>query len=104
VDRTKLKNLLKFNIAEFKKMHTELRAYEMTLASLKAALGRDYPDFPALADGALTTARQSPVLHETMRKQYDEPLERFLQQVSEAETDEKVEELLLAMPVSKFVN
>ena len=104
MDREKLKDLLRFNIAELKKMHAELRAHEMTITALKLTLEHAYPGFSALADAALTASRQSPSLHEMMQKQYDEPLEKFLQQVSEAQTEEEVEKLLLATPASKFVN
>jgi hypothetical protein len=104
MDRTKAKSLLRIVFSELKKRHTELRAYQMAFAALKESLKHNHPDFPALADGALTVARVSPALHETMRQQYDVPLEKFLEQVSQAETDEEVEKLLLAMPTSKFVN
>ena len=105
MDRTKAKNLIKVVFDQFKKMGTELEAYRLTVAALKEALKRDYPDFPALADGSLAVARVSSSLHEKMQKQFDEPLEKFLEQVSQAETEEEVEKLLLAMPVnSEFVN
>jgi hypothetical protein len=104
MDRTKAKSLLQIVFAKFKELGTELRAYEMTFAALKEALKHDHPDFAALADGSLAAARVSPVLHETMRQQYDQPLETFLGRVSQAETEEEVEKLLLAMPTSKFVN
>ncbi len=104
MDRTKAKSLIQTIISEFKKMGTELAAYEMTFANLKEALKRDYPDFVALADGSLAGARVSPALHETIRQRYDVPLEMFLAQVSQAETEEEVERLLLEMPTNKFVN
>jgi hypothetical protein len=104
MDRTTAKNFLRVVFDQFKKQGTELRAYEMTFAALKEGLKRDYPDFVALADDSLAAARVSPVLHESMRQQYDLPLEKFLERVSQAETEEEVETLLLAMPTSKFVN
>ena len=104
MDRTKAKNLINIVFDHFKKMGTELEVYRTTFAALKEILKPDHPDFPALADDSLAAARISPVLRERMRRQFDEPLEKFLQQVSQAETEEEVEKLLLAMPVSKFVN
>jgi hypothetical protein len=104
MDRTKAKSLIQTITGEFKKMRTELLAYEMTFTALKEALKRDYPDFVALADGSLAGARVSPALHETIRKQFDVPLEMVLAQVSRAETEEEVERLLLEMPTNKFVN
>src|SRR5260370_28472890 len=104
MDKTKAKGLLQTVFAEFKKMGTELEAYRLTFAALKETLKYNHPDFPAVADGALAAATVSPPLHEKMRKQFDEPLEKFLAQVSQAQTEEEVEKLLLAMPASKFVN
>jgi hypothetical protein len=104
MDRTKLKSLLQFTFDHFRKLLSELRAYEIAFAALKATLEQEHPGFSALASGSLVAARQSPALREMIRKQCDEPLEKFLQQVSQAETEEEVEKLLLTMPTNKFVN
>ena len=81
MDKTKAKRLLQITFSEFKKMGTELYAYRMAFAALKETLKRQYPDFPVLADGALAAAKQSAPLHDLVQKQFDEPLERFLEQV-----------------------
>ena len=97
MDQTKAKKLLQIVFDKFKKQGIELQAYRITFVTLKEALKHDHPDFVALADDSLAAARISPVLHKTMRQQYDEPLERLLERVSQAETEEEVERLLLAM-------
>jgi hypothetical protein len=104
MNREKAKKLLHIIFDQFKKQGTELLAYQLTMMSLKEALKHDYPDFVTLADGALAASRVSSALRETVRQQFDVPLETFLEQVSQAETEEEIERLLLEMPTSTFVN
>lgn len=81
-----------------KGLESELRAYEMTFAALKLALEPSYPGFSKLADDGLAAARQSPILAERMRKQYDELLEKCLPQGTEVLSPEEVLKLL-CMPL-----
>lgn len=104
MDKNSYIKLIKSNFEQFRKMLAEIRAYEMTFTALKIALEPNYPGYSKLADEGLAASRESSVLADLIRKQLDEPLEMFLQQVSEAATQEEVEKLLPLMPVSKLVN
>jgi hypothetical protein len=104
MNRTAAKDLLETTFSKFKEMGAELLAYQMAFAVLKKALEHDYPGFAALSDESLAAARRSPALQEMLRQRFDEPLGRFLQQVSQAESEEEVEKLLRAMPASRFEN
>jgi hypothetical protein len=104
VNREKAKNMLKIVFGELRKQGAELLTYQATFMVLKAALKDTHPDFAPLADAALTRARVSPAVLENVRRLFDEPLEKFLQQVSQAETEEEVEKLLLDMPTNNWVN
>ena len=104
MDRTKAKEFLRFIFSEFKKLNSELRTYETTFAILKTSLEPQHPGFAKLSDDSLAAVRASSALHDAMRKQYDEPLEEFLERVSQAGTEEEVEKLLLSTPVRKSVN
>ena len=96
--------LLRLVFRQFRKMRAELFAHQMALETLKRTLEPSDPGFAALADVALDSARTSPALRKTLQKRYDEPLEKFLQQVDQAATEEEVEKLLRATPLSKFEN
>lgn len=104
MDKEKAAILLRTIFAEFKRQGAEILAYQKTFEALKTALSVEYPDFAPLADASLAAARASTALQETLRKQYDEPLEKFLEQVAQSQTEDAVAKLLLAMPVNKFVN
>lgn len=62
-------------------MALELAAHGTVIMAMKQI----YSDL----DASLAAARESPVVRESVRKRFHEPLEKFLQQVSEAALEEE---------------
>ncbi len=95
-----LKDLLKFIVERVRALDAELIANQRALAAFIVA----YPQHTQILNDALTASRQSHVLAEMMRRKYDVPLEKWLQEDADSLTVEEALKLFREMKQTDQIN